>query len=157
MRIATVTTVGVPADQSWSIIAERFGDAAEWVSSLSSSRLDRAQLEVGATRIGQLGRRQLREQVTRLDRDERVFAYELLDPPGIVRAATNTWSISEAGPDRSEIRSELDLTLHWAIRPLSPLIRFGLQRQLATAIEEFQTFAETGTPHQRKLDRQRSE
>ena len=146
----TVTTVEVSADRSWSIIAEQFGDAAEWASSLSSSRLDREELEVGATRIGQLGKRQLQEKVTRLDRESRVFAYELIDPPGPVQAATNTWSITSIASDRSKIESEMDLSLHWLAIPLTPLIRLGLKRQIASAIEEFRTFAETGTPHQRK-------
>lgn len=150
MQVKTVTTVDVSADRSWSIIAEQFGDAADWASSLSSSRLDREQIEVGATRIGQLGKRQLSEKVTRLDRDGRVFAYELIDPPGPVRAASNTWTITEIGSDRSKIESEMNLSLHWLAIPLTPLIGFGLKRQIASAIEEFRTFAETGTPHERK-------
>lgn len=150
MQVKTVTTVDVSADRSWSIIAEQFGDAADWASSLSSSRLDREQIEVGATRIGQLGKRELREEVTRLDRDGRVFAYELIDPPGPVRAATNTWTITEIGSDRSKIESEMSLSLHWLAIPFTLLIGFGLKRQIASAIEEFRTFAETGTPHERK-------
>ncbi len=153
MHISTIATVEVPADHSWSIIAEQFGDAATWASSMSSSHLDREQLEVGATRIGTVGKREVRERVTRLDRSERVFAYEVVDPPAVIRAATNVWRITQAGPERSRIESEMDLDLHWAATPLSPLIRLGLKRQIASAVEEFQTFAETGKPHARTTDR----
>lgn len=155
MRINTVNTVEVAADDAWEIIAERFGDAAEWVSSLSSSHLDQEQIEVGASRIGQLGKRQLREQVTRLDRGARVFSYELIDPPGAVLEATNTWSVSAVNAARSEVESELNIGLHKALTPLSPLVKLGLKRQLTKAFDEFRVFAETGAPHPRKLGEKR--
>lgn len=151
MRISTTNTFDISADHGWSIIAEQFGDAAVWASSLSSSSLDRENVEVGAIRTGHIGKRQLREKVTSIDRENRVFAYELLDPPSIVQSATNRWAISPIGSDRCEIDSELVLSLPKLFNPLSPLITFGLKRQLSTAIEEFRHFAETGTPHERKL------
>ena len=151
MQLTTVHSIEGSADHCWTIIAEQFGDTADWSSSMSSSRLDGDVLEVGTVRIGQVGKRQLRERVTRLDRANRIFAYELLDPPGFVESATNIWTITPDGPDRCTIKSELDMSLHRLATPLVPLLKLALKRQLAAAVEEFRCFAETGTPHERTL------
>ena len=144
MKMTTVATVNVSADRSWQVIVEEFGDSANWVSSHSSSRLDRDQVEVGATRIAQSGKRESKERVTHIDRDAGTFAYELVDPPGPILAATNMWTIADAGAGQSTITSDLDLSLHWATKPLTPLLKFGLDKQLAKAIEEFRIYAEAG-------------
>lgn len=152
MRLTTSTPVNVSAERAWQIIAEEFGDTSVWASSMSASHLDRDTVEVGATRVGQVGKRQVSERVTMINRERRVFAYEIVDPPGPIHQATNSWVILDTGNDRCEVDSEMRMELHPLAAPLGPLLKLGIQRQLASALEEFSHYAETGTPHQRKLD-----
>lgn len=154
MRITTTTPVDVPAEQAWAIVADEFGDNANWVSTLKSSRLNRVTVEIGTARVCQLGTRELVEEITELDRDRLVLTYKMPNPPGPVRTVTNTWTVTPGGTSRCEVTSDVHLSLHWWATPMAPLMRLNLNRVIGKALEEFRHYAETGTPHPRKMKQQ---
>lgn len=47
-----------------------------------------------------------------------------------------TQNFEPQGPDRTLVRVEVDMPLRGLLRLLAPLVRFGIQRDLAAALEE---------------------
>lgn len=47
-----------------------------------------------------------------------------------------TQAFAPLGPDRTRVRSTVEMPLNGILRFLAPLVRIGLQRDLATALEE---------------------
>ena len=155
MRIFATTPVDVPAEHAWALVADEFGNNAKWVSSLSSSRLNRDTVEAGTGRVCQLGKQELVEEITDLDRDHLVLTYKMPNPPGPVRTVTNTWTVTPKGASRCDVSSDVNLSLRWWGKPVAPLMKLSLNRVIARALEEFRHYAETGTPHPRKVEQQR--
>lgn len=153
MRVVVSTEIDLPADQTWHLAADRFGETGDWTSQLTSSYLADDTVGEGATRVCRAGEKVREERITAYHPDQMRLTYTLLDPPSWVRSVANTWSVGSLDPQRSTLTMEVALDVAWYLRPATPLLRFGFRRLLRDVQEEFAHWAETGEPHPRKRKR----
>ena len=138
------------ADDVWSALAHDFADAAEWNSLMKHSAPNpHADVPKGATVGGRIfearGLGTVTEVITEFDQDTMQLTYRA-DKPAAVRDLTNSWSVTETGPDATTVTMTARFDARGPAQLLSPLVARLLARSGETMLDDFRTFLEAGRP-----------
>ncbi|MBL4658898.1 MAG: SRPBCC family protein [Alcanivoracaceae bacterium] len=157
MKIRTEFKVSVPAERAWEVIAEKFGDAAEWAATLESTSL-KGSLGVGAIRtcrtkgVGPFPPATIEERLIDFDSKQLRYTYVVESGlPAIFKSAQNTWSVESISETSCIIHTLVIAKLNFWLRPLEWLFPLLLKRDLKKTFEELSHFIEQGKPHPRKV------
>ena len=143
-------TLDIPASEAWVVVGDKFGETGQWTSLLDSSHLEGA-LSEGGYRVCHQGKKTFTEQITSFDPEHMRLEYELVKGrPPIIKSARNSWCVTPVSETTSQMSMNPNITLHWWALWLTPLLSFGLNRDLKKVMEEFKYWAETGKVHPRK-------
>jgi hypothetical protein len=153
MKITTVMNIQAPAADVWDVVGVRFATISEWVGAILDSRMEGPPRE-GAIRhcdlaaFGPMPATTLREELTLFDPGERALAYSVLDGmPGMVRTASNHWTIRATGPRSCVVQSVATIEVAWWALPMVPMMRRQTARDLKRALEQLRDHVE-GAPVQ---------
>jgi len=127
MEMAAEVRIRVGADEAWALIGTRFGQIAEWASSITASRLDRGAAAAGVIRtchvsgFGPMGDMVVRERLITFDQAAQSLTYDAVaGMPGFVKHAANRWTVEPDGAGACLVRSRATLRLTWWMRPSVP-------------------------------------
>ena len=156
MKCMNTIRVATSAERAWHVIAEQFGDAADWAATIETSRLV-GKMGVGAVRacktkaVGPFPPNFIEEEVTQFNPENHSYEYELVSGlPGIFKRARNTWSIRSINESQCEINSHVVIEPITWLRPLGWLFPILIKRDLKHTFEELGFFIEHGKAHPRK-------
>ncbi|MGJ8681670.1 SRPBCC family protein [Paraglaciecola sp.] len=157
MECNNTIRVTTSAQRAWHVLADQFGDAAEWATTVETSKLV-GKMGVGAVRacktraVGPFPANYIEEEITQFDPENRSYSYKLISGlPPIFSRATNTWSIRSISDNECEILSNVILEPKIWLRPLAWLFPLLIKRDLKHTFEELGFFIERGEAHPRKL------
>ena len=156
MQMRAEIMVGVPADQAWALVGERFGDIGTWAAPITRSSLDAA-TGPGAVRtchvrgFGPAPAGVVHERLITFDAAGRSLSYEADGLPRFIAGAVNRWSVTAQGEGACTVRAHATLTLRGPMRLLGWLVRSRLRASATAVLDELRHYLETGTPHPRKL------
>ena len=154
MQITQQIHIEAPIDQVWRVLAQDFGDVHQWASAVHMSTAS----STPKTSPGQGSKRQcetdlgaFRETVLEFDEKKKIFAYEALGGPPIMRRGVNRWQLHGSGQ-----RTRVSMDLRMELVPvlgffLGPLMKGQMRKTLLEAGEELKHYVETGAPHPRKI------
>ncbi len=149
MKINTEIQIHAPASSAWTVIGERFGEIAEWTSSLNSSSLS-GELAVGTERYcdnpgwGPFPEGQTVERLTEFSPHERALTYEPTDGlPWFVTSAKNRWTVTPLGDEKCLVRSDATVELMFFLRPLGFIFTALLAGPMKTLLGELTTAIES--------------
>jgi hypothetical protein len=151
VRIRRSIDVNASATDAWTLLADGFGDIADWTTAVASSSLVGDRVEVGAERHCQIsgpgsGDGLAVERVTAFDSDAMSYAYELVHGPGFIRSARNVLSVRPLGPNRTRISADGKLTLPWWLVPLNPVVSIAIGSGARRFLRDLQYRLEHGSP-----------
>ena len=150
MRKEHSIEINKSAAEVWALIGDRFGDTGLWTSQLDSSHMV-GEVDEGGHRVCKIGTKTLTENLTLFDPQNLVLEYDLIEGrPPIISTASNRWSVTALGPNRSRVTMRPDTKLKWWAGFLGPLIRSVTGKILAKVLEELKFWVETGEVHPRK-------
>jgi hypothetical protein len=146
-------------ERVWAVLGERFMQVSDWASPINSScAVGPAEPRVGAMRacsipqVGPVKAGVVRERLTKFDRGQMSFEYELVEgKPGFVALAVNRWTVVRLEGERALAQSSATLELKGPIKLLGWLIRWQFQAAGARVLEDLKYFVEHERPHPRKL------
>lgn len=157
MKIKKTIIIDATADRVWEILGPRYAQAGDWASSVYASvpRLDLPALSDApvAGRVCQTSLGPFTETIEAYDTQHRHVAYSATGEkmPGFVKRLTNSWTVRAKG-GMSEVEMELNAKIVFPFSWLmGPLMRMQFARVLKDATQELKHYAETGTPHPRKV------
>ncbi|NVJ97048.1 MAG: SRPBCC family protein [Alphaproteobacteria bacterium] len=154
-RTQASITIGAPADRVWAIISDDFGDIGHWCSDLAASRSiagpggDKVTCRRCTPKPGGLfGHQDVEEYLVENNASIRCLTYKATKVPKQFKNALNRWCVEEVSATKSKlvISPEVEVT---------PLFGFMFKlvsgRLLKRVLEDCKYYAETGTPHPRKM------
>lgn len=154
--ITTTRTVDAPRETVWRVVADEFGEVAEWASVISENTIEGAEGGLlGAERtcfIPGFGST-VSEKVTEYDEANGRFAYKVLQgAPPFATDTLSAWDVTDAGDGRTQIVS----TITMDIADGTPAMPIGLTKDafaqvISVTLDDLVPFVETGTPHPREL------
>lgn len=134
--------IGASAEAVWRVVGERFGDLT-WSDGIDDSHLE-GELGVGGVRVcrfppNAFSREGLvRERLTEFDREARVLAYVAENVPGVMRTASNRWTVVPLGPERCRVEMRATIELRGIFGLFAPLLAFGLRRMGDRTLRELE-------------------
>lgn len=146
MIIEHRTAFDVPVRVAWEVLGEGFGEIGAWSTVVAASHLH-GELGEGAARVCELpgSGGEIHEAITHFDRGRMELAYRVSEGlPPIMERAANRWTFTEDGPDRCVVTIRAEARLRWWARPLQPLIRRPIARQVARFFAEARAHIEAG-------------
>jgi len=154
VTLETKIDIDAPADAAWEVLGERFGEIAEWTSSITVSSLN-GELQVGGTRtcensrgFGPFKPGIIEERLVIFDRSSMTFEYEGISGlPGMLRKAGNHWTVQEVDEDHCVVRSEAHIELKGFIRVFAPFMRLAMKSAVRKFTEELRFRVSNGYPH----------
>lgn len=157
MELTRIATVAAPQATCWEILGPNYAKVGDWASSVYLSEPRPGPPKVaGAPLLGRVRQTSLgpiTETLLAYDPDRGHLAYSAAGEktPGLLRALRNAWTLRALGPNETEVRMALTADIAFPFNVLMGwMMRRQFRRVLGEAMEEFQHFAETGTPHPRK-------
>lgn len=147
MEISAHVDIAAPAEVAWRVIGERFGDIAEWTSTLTASSLD-SEVGVGAVRTCHFqpdvfsSSGILRERLLGFDRTAMTLTYEGLGLPFFLRGAVNRWSVTRVSSEVCRVESRARLDLRGVAVVLTPLMRPMIRRMGEKLLSELAVHVE---------------
>lgn len=146
--LTTSIDIEASAAQVWDVVGNGFGKVAEITSVLNASHLD-GPLEVGSARVCINAQNQrISERLTQFDPAQRVLAYDGDDGfPSWITKASNHWEVKALGPNAARLTLSPDIDVKWWIKPILPLMGFGVRKILDTFLREVKHYCETGNRH----------
>jgi Polyketide cyclase / dehydrase and lipid transport len=123
MEMRAELVISAPAEDTWVVVGERFGEIGEWASPITKSSMDGPP---GAGRVrtchvagfGPLPPGVIKERLAHFDPQARSLSYEAAaGMPGIIRRAVNRWLVHAGPGGASTVRIHATLTLLPVIRP----------------------------------------
>lgn len=162
MKIQRQFTVNASADRVWEILGPQYDNVAEWVSSVHVSHgHNTSALLQNAPCSGRVCETDLgpfKETITHYDEHKRHVAYTAQGEkmPFFVKHLSNSWTVTPLTDNTAKV----DMCMKADLLPvfnivMGPVMRLQMGGILENATEELQYFAETGTPHPRKIEAQR--
>ena len=147
MIIATHIDVAAPAGQVWAIVGPGFADVAAWTTVIAHSEPTTTGDGRRCSVSGIPGVDEVVERLTAYDDSARTMTY-VADTglPGYVRHATNTWTVTPLGPDRSRVALDARVTVSGPARLAAPLIRFVLTVVGRRTLRDLRRHVERGAP-----------
>ena len=163
MKIARKLRVDAPPDRVWNILGPNYVRAGDWASSVYVSAARAGTPKVpGAPVAGRTCETSLgpfTETVEAYDADRRHVAYSATGDkmPGFMRGLRNSWTVRSAPGGGSEVEMELNADIAFPFNVLmGPMMKLQFGKVLKEATQELKHYAETGTPHPRKVKADRS-
>ncbi|MEN0065637.1 MAG: SRPBCC family protein [Myxococcota bacterium] len=160
MKRAESIDIEASPDKVWAVSAEQFADIGVWSSGVTRSHALplTSQAQVGqslgvAGRVCETPQGETIETLTELDAASRTFTYEITGDamPFFVKRATNTWSVTPLGPNRTRLTMSVEMQRKGLVGAvMDPMMGFGMGRVLRTNLEDLKHFIETGTQTARK-------
>lgn len=141
MDIKINRTLPYSTDDVWGRLAEEFASISKWVPAVTSSRLD-GPMQVGANRTCVLDNMggisgEIRENVTGFDRSNKRLQYKVISGlPPMVEVITNTWVMTPAPNNSTELKSDIDVVLKWWAKPLAPVMKPKLTASINGMIDK---------------------
>lgn len=136
------------AGDVWRILAHDFADAAEWNARIKHPAPNpHADVQKGATVGGRVfearGLGTVAEVIAEFDQDTMQLTYRP-DEPAAVRDLTNSWPVTETGPDATTVTMTARLDARGPARLLSPLLVRLLARSGETMLADVRTLLGAG-------------
>ena len=144
MKVHLDRELAASAEDVWRVVGERFGDLT-WSEGIDASHLE-GELGVGGVRICRFEPNAfsregvVRERLTEFDREARVLAYVAENMPGVMRCASNRWSVVSLGPDRCRVEMRAAVELRGIARLFAPLLGLGLRRMGSRTLQELEAY-----------------
>lgn len=155
MDMHTEAIVDAPAARAWKVLGEEFGSIGLWSTAVDSSHVS-GEVDVGAVRTCEIARTgpfsgRFTEELTLYDPEAMAFTYVATSGlPRFMTTAMNRWTIEALDGQRCRVRSRATLALVWWMRPLGPLMRWAMRRDMHRFVEEMRHRIEQGSVHPRK-------
>lgn len=155
------STFDVPANRVWEILGPQFGHIGEWASAITHSASD-PELDTCSTtgagrtcRSGVPGVGQVHEQLTAYDPDAMTLTYvATTGMPRFVKRATNTWTVTSAGPERCSVTIAPQLETSGVIsKAFMAMFAWNLTRVGRRTLDDLRHYAEHDEPSPRKRRR----
>jgi hypothetical protein len=156
MKMRAELVVSAPAEDTWVVVGERFGEIGEWASPITRSAMDGPP---GAGRVrtchvagfGLVPPGVIRERLLHFDPQARSLSYEAAGGmPGFIRRAVSNWSVQPGPGGASTVRIGATVTLRPLARPLGLVLRWRMRADTRRVLAELRYRVETGRPHPAK-------
>ena len=155
MKITKDIVINVSIDEAWKLFVTDFNDAHVWMASVYNSH----ERSAGGGRVCDLSTKGKNglwadETINNVDEANHSFTFTVVaQNAGALPIKENENTIT------MEKLSDHETKVTWASYPspnlvgkvLSPVLKMGLGKLFGDVLEEFKYFAETGTPHPRKV------
>lgn len=155
MKIETEIVINKLASAVWEIIGEQFGDIHVWASGLNHSqgsgkKLTETVCESRACDIKGMGL--IQETLLEYDPTRFTLQYEVVKGfPFFVKSGVNRWTLSNVdGATRVNTFAEIK-TKGIVGSLMAPMMKMQMTGIMRKALEDLKYYAETGSPHPRKL------
>ena len=163
MKVQREITIASPADQVWTVLAEEFDKAGEWMSVVVSSReKTEGHATEGASMVGRYCDLTDRENgpiadetITHYDPVARRLSIHVMPRNGKLPIEQNnaTYTLKELENGHTQVIMDSDLDLKTSGKLLYPVLKAGLNKGFQEQLEELKHYVETGEPHPRKRKR----
>ena len=161
MKLDVETTIDAPANTVWTLLSAQFGDISDWCATVNSSTL----LD-GVNRYADAPARGRHCETTfgpfdetflSFDTEKMSLSYEAKSDklPFFVKRLTNQFDVTALDANRSRVvmRSGAEMTQPFRTI-MGPMMKLQMGKALSNLVGELKHFAETGTPHPRKVKAQ---
>lgn len=149
-----ITTIHVPIDKVWQVLAEDFSDIGKWASGVNrsvgigdpSTEPKGRMCEISAAGFGDTT-----EKIITYNATNHVLSYSLYGLPGFVEEAINTWKLkSSEGVTTVSAQTRMRATglLGYVMKGI---MRKNTKKALTSMCEELKYYLEEGQPHPKKL------
>ncbi len=163
MKVQRKITIEKPAKAVWSVLAEDFDKAGEWMSAVvsSSEKKDGETIE-GAEMVGRYCNLTesdngpiADETITCFDPENMKLGIHVVPRNGKIPIEQNnaTYTLTAIDENSTEVVMDSDLNLKTAGKLLYPVLKAGLNKGFQEQLEELKHYVETGEVHPRKLKR----
>jgi len=133
MKMRAELVISAPAEDTWAVVGERFGEIGEWASPITRSAMD-GPPAAGRVRtchvagFGPVPPGVIRERLLHFDPQARSLSYEAASGmPGFIRRAVSCWSVRQGPGEASTVRIRATVTLRPAARLLGPALRWRMR------------------------------
>lgn len=157
MKILKTATINAPIGKAWQLLGPDYTRAGDWASGVYASRARDGQPKVAgapvAGRVCQTSLGPFTESIDAYDERTHHVAYSATGDkmPGFMKGLRNDWRLAAAGPDKTEVRMEMQADIAFPFNiVMGPMIRIQFGKVLRESLEEFVHYAETDRPHPRK-------
>lgn len=123
MKIHAELALSAPAEDTWAVVGERFGEIGDWASPITRSAMD-GPPAAGRVRtchvagFGPVPPGVITERLLRFDPQTMTLSYEAVGGmPGFIRRAVSHWSVHQTQDGGSAVRISAPVTLRPAARP----------------------------------------
>ena len=156
MQMRAELVISAPAEDTWVVVGERFGEIGQWASPIIASAMD-GPPGTGQVRtcqiagFGPIGPGVIKERLVHFDPAARSLAYEAVaGMPAFIKHAVNRWSVRAGPGGGSTVAICATVTLRPAARPLGAVLRWRMHADTRRVLAELRHRVETGQPHPAK-------
>lgn len=155
MKITTEIIINKPVLTVWEIVGNQFGSAHIWASALThtegrGSKITEQVCENRTCDIKGMGR--ISEKLLEFDSKNFALTYEVTNGfPFFVERGVNRWTLTQEGSS-THLQSVAEITTQGFVGVLmTPLMKMQMTGLMRRLLEDLKHYAETRTPHPRKL------
>ncbi len=143
--------LNVSATKAWNLLAENYENVGDWATIIpeSAARNENGKI-VGRTCSSTYG--DVQEIITSWDKENMTYSYEADGLPAMFKSGKNVWKIDPIGDDRSKVK--MNLRMEMSALPgffMGWMIKSKMAKDLEGLMEDLKHYAETGSPHPKKL------
>lgn len=156
MKIEKEIIVNNNIAKAWQVLGTEFANAHVWASPLSHSeghgiKFNGSECNERSCDIKGMGK--TRERLLQFSNDNHSLSYAVEQGmPSIVKYATNTWSLTPLGQEKTKLIMKMDITLGGIMGfIMQPKMKMMMEKMGNTLIADYKYYVENGKPSEAKL------
>lgn len=156
MIIEKQITINNSIDNAWKVLGTDFANAHIWASPLSHSNGSGTSFsgsECNERSCDIKGMGKTREKLLQFSNDNHSLSYVVEQGmPSMVKYATNTWSLTSLGQDKTKLVMKMDITLGGIMGfMMQPMMKMMMRKMGNTLLADYKYYVENGRPSEAKL------
>lgn len=156
MKIQKEIIVNKDIASAWHVLGTEFGNAHVWASALTHSEgygnsFSGSECNERSCNVKGMGK--TRERLLQFSNHNHSLSYVVEEGmPSMVKHATNTWSLSSLGQQKTKLVMKMDITLGGIMGfMMQPMMKIMMSKMGNTLMQDYKHYVETGKPSDRKI------
>lgn len=141
---------------AWQVLGTEFANANVWASPLSHSEGSGAEFngsECNERSCDIKGMGKTRERLLQFSNDNHSLSYVVEQGmPSMVKYATNSWSLSSLGQNKTKLKMKMNITLGGVMGfMMQPMMKMMMSKMGNTLLADYKYYVENGRPSEAKI------
>lgn len=142
--------------KAWQVLGTDFANAHIWASPLMHSegtgaKFNGSECHERSCDIKGMGK--TREKLLQFSNDTHSLSYVVEQGmPSVVKYATNSWSLTSIGPEKTKLKMKMDITLGGMMGfMMQPMMKMMMAKMGNTLLADYKYYVEHGKPSKAKI------